>query len=59
MKKNLYFKILQTIPFVIFLILWQWYVHGADRRMFLFSSPAAVGSALLKGFQAGYLLYDT
>lgn len=59
MQKRYLFHSLQILPLLIFLIIWQWYTGGVDRRMFLFSSPEAIGTALLKGLKQGYLINHT
>lgn len=58
-RSNLLFAFVQILPLLIFLGVWQWFIGGHDERMFLFSSPQAIGCALLKGIQEGYLLYHT
>lgn len=59
MKKRVLFFLLQLLPLAGFLCLWQWYTSGIKRRMFLFSSPEAIGIALIKGIGQGYLLHHT
>ncbi|HHD63953.1 MAG TPA: ABC transporter permease [Desulfobulbaceae bacterium] len=57
MKKRLVFLFLQLLPLAGFLGLWQWYVAEGGRRVFLFSSPVNIGSALVKGVEQGYLFH--
>lgn len=58
-NKKILFFFLQLMPLIIFLVLWQWFVSGASRRMFLFSSPIAIGHALIVGISDGVLIHHT
>ncbi len=51
-------KILPYIPGVLFLIFWQIFVEGDQRREFLFASPLAIWKVFVEDFISGEILYD-
>lgn len=53
------FTVLQILPALFFLSIWQWFVWGNSERIFLFSSPYDIFIALYNGIAQGYLLTNT